>query len=58
MNRFLVKDLYKDYINNKARIILKLDENIINYNECDILLSDEEGEYFKKLLNEGVDVNG
>lgn len=58
MNRFLVKDLYKDYINNKARIILKLEENIINYNECDILLSDEEVEYFKKLLNEGVDVNG
>lgn len=58
MNKFLVEDLFKDYINNKARIILKLEENIINYNECDILLSDEEGEYFKKLLNEGVDVNG
>lgn len=57
MNRFLVEDLYKDYIKNKARIILKLEENIINYNGCDILLFDEEVEYFKN-LERGVDVNG
>lgn len=52
MNRFLVEDLFKDYINNKARIILKLEEGVVVYNESEIRLSDKEVEYLKELENE------
>lgn len=53
MNKFLIEDIYKEYVNKKARIELKLDSNIIVYNEDDILLSKEEVEYLKELLGDG-----
>lgn len=53
MNKFLVEDIVKEYVNKKAKIELKLDSNIIVYNDGDILLSDKEVEYLKELLGDG-----
>lgn len=53
MNKFLVEDIVKEYVSKKARIILKLEERVVVYNESEIRLSDKEVEYLKELLGDG-----